>query len=52
MYSDREVKTMRTFVDRNCEFHLEGRGHWWRYTYSISFDKFDEEDVERWLNPE
>ena len=52
VYSDRDVKAMRTYVDNQCEQHSEGRGHWWRFTYSISFDRFDEEEVSRWLNPE
>jgi hypothetical protein len=52
-YSDREVKTMRSFLDEHCEEHgKEGRGHWWRCTWSIRFDKFDEEVIERWLNPD
>jgi hypothetical protein len=45
------VGTMREFVNRRCEEHIEGRGHWWRYTWSIPFDTFDEEVMEKWLNP-
>ena len=45
------VGEMRNFVNRECEEHIEGRGHWWRYTWSIPFDTFDEEVMEKWLFP-
>jgi hypothetical protein len=42
---------MRNFVESKCDCHQEGRGlrGWWRYTYSISFDMFDEDIIEQWL---
>ena len=52
IYNERDAERMRIFVANQCEEHKEGRGHWWRHTWSISFDKFDEEAISRWLNPE
>jgi hypothetical protein len=51
-YSHRDVMAVRTYIGKVGEEHREGRGHWWRYTYSVNFELFDEEEVEKWLNPE
>jgi hypothetical protein len=45
---------MRRFIDSKCDYQKqEGTGgRWWRYTYSISFDALDEDEVEKWLSME
>jgi hypothetical protein len=48
-FKESDVKTMRIFLEINGEEHKAG-GHWWRYTISISFDLFDEEVVNQWLD--
>ncbi len=48
---DREIPSMRIFIENNCTHHKDdSRGRWWRYTYSISFDKFDEDMVNEWMS--
>jgi len=50
-YKESDVKAMRVFLaDKGTEH--KGGGHWWRYTTSVQFDVFEEEVLERWLNPE
>jgi hypothetical protein len=51
-YKDSDVKSMRKFIDAKGQYHLSDRGHWWRCTWSLSFDIFDEDDVSRWLHPD
>jgi hypothetical protein len=52
-FSGAEIMLMRKFVDdkKNCNYQQQEPGFrdWWRFTYSISFDKLDEEDMEKWL---
>jgi hypothetical protein len=43
---------MRSFIDHKCQSHKEdgvGIREWYRWTYSISFDMIDEDDLETWL---
>jgi hypothetical protein len=52
-FSSGDVAPMRKFVDdkRNCDYHTQGpnfRG-WFRCAYSVSFDKFDAEDLGKWF---
>jgi hypothetical protein len=43
-------KAMRRFIDANCQYNdRTTHREWWRCTYSISFDIFDEEEIERWM---
>jgi hypothetical protein len=51
-YGDREVKALRAYLGEVSQEHREGRGHWWRYTYSVQFGLFEPEELQRWLNPE
>jgi len=53
-YSGKEAMMMRTFVNNKCEEHRQGPGirDWYRHTYSIGFDVFDDDVVNRWLNPD
>ena len=46
-----DVTNMRHFLGDKGEEH-KGGGHWWRYTTSVPFSLFDEEDIRRWLNVE
>jgi hypothetical protein len=44
--------SMRSFIDNKCQYHKDdgvGIREWWRYTYSISFDMIDVDDLETWL---
>jgi hypothetical protein len=44
-------KVMRTFIDANCQYHdRKTYRDWWRCTYSVSFDMFDEEIIEKWMS--
>jgi hypothetical protein len=55
-FNSADVAPMRKFVDdrKNCDYRGQelgsGARDWWRYTYSISFDKLDTEDIEKWLS--
>jgi hypothetical protein len=43
-------KGMRRFIDANCQYNdRKTHREWWRCTYSISFDMFDEEIIEKWM---
>lgn len=53
----RDYHRLDMFVNNNCEYHTQdspqgrvGIRGWWRNTYSISFDEFDEEIISYWLN--
>jgi hypothetical protein len=50
-YNSKDEMSMRRFVDKNCDYHVQGPGYrdWWRCTYSIKFDQFSEEDLEKWF---
>jgi hypothetical protein len=54
--TEKFTKQMRDFIDREFEHHTQelgsGMRDWYRGTWSISFDKFDEAIIDRWLNPE
>jgi hypothetical protein len=50
-FKDTDVKAMRAFLNDKGEDH-QGGGHWWRYTMSLPFSLFDEEQIKEWLNPE
>jgi hypothetical protein len=43
--------SMRWFINSKGEYHEQGPGHrdWWRSTYSITFDMFEESERERWF---
>lgn len=46
-----DADAIRTFVENKCEYHgKDDGGHWWRCTYSIPLDTFNEEVVNKWLN--
>jgi hypothetical protein len=55
-YRDTDVERLRTYVENHCTYHGKERGSgtrlWYRCTYSIPFDRFDEEVVDHWLNPD
>jgi hypothetical protein len=55
-YRDVDVDKLRTYVENNCQYHGKERGSgtrlWYRCTYSIGFDKFEEDDVSYWLGQE
>jgi hypothetical protein len=43
---------IRSFIDNKCQYHKEdgvGIRDWFRWTYSISFDMIDRDDLELWL---
>jgi hypothetical protein len=44
---------MTRFLDEDCLHHKQEKGNgiagWWRGSYSIELDRFDEETVEHWL---
>jgi hypothetical protein len=55
-YKDSDVDRLRWYVENRCKYHGKERGAgtraWYRCTYSIGFDMFDEEIVGHWLNPD
>jgi hypothetical protein len=48
-----DYEKMTKFLDSECEHHKQEIGNgirgWWRGTYSIGLDRFDEDTIERWL---
>jgi len=53
-YSGKEATLMRAYVNDKCEEHRQGPGvrDWYRHSFSISFDVFDEDIINRWLTPD
>jgi hypothetical protein len=49
-----DYEKMTRYLDADCEHHKQEIGNgirgWWRGTYSIALNKFDEDTVEHWLN--
>jgi hypothetical protein len=43
--------SMRWFIHNKCDYHQQGPGHrgWWRSTYSIQYEMFDEEELGKWF---
>jgi hypothetical protein len=54
--TEKLAERVRNFVDREFTHHVQelgsGMRDWYRGTWSISFDKFDEAIIDRWLNPD
>jgi hypothetical protein len=50
----KEEEEITRFVGNKCMEHKPGPGArlWYRYTYSIGFDQFDEEVLHKWFNPD
>jgi hypothetical protein len=51
-YSKKDQDKIREFItnDNNCRYHGKQDGRdWFRCRYSISFDRFDEEVIEKWF---
>jgi hypothetical protein len=49
-----EEKIMTEFIGNKCMEHKQGPGvrDWFRYSHSIGFDQFDDEMLQKWLNPD
>jgi hypothetical protein len=52
--NDMFVKEMRKYVMAEFEYHTQGPGSrdWYRCSYSVPFEKFDQSVIDKWLNPE
>jgi len=49
-----EERIMTDFIGNKCVEHRQGPGirEWFRYTYSIGFDQFNEETLRHWFEPD
>jgi len=54
MRGAREEEMMTSYIANKCMEHRQGPGirDWFRYSYSISWDVFDDDVLTRWFTPE
>jgi hypothetical protein len=55
-FGEKDAERLRRYLDSQCEYHDKrvgsGARGWYRCTWSIGFDRFDEHTLNRWLDPD
>jgi hypothetical protein len=53
LFGKETEKAVRTYLSENArEYKNNEKSGWWRCTWAIGFDRFNEVQIERWMNPE